>query len=77
MPPIDRDAERETLLDQIVEARTLTEIAAAKEALHAWLQKHPDEPGMADAFEVLSHREDFARQQVPHAEPSRTVVAPS
>jgi hypothetical protein len=52
----------ERLLDQVFDARTLTEIKAAREALHGWMTAHPDEPGMADALEVLSHREDFANE---------------
>ena len=55
--------EREQLLDQVFDARTLQEIAEAKQALRHWLQLYPSESGMADAFEVLSHREDFARCQ--------------
>jgi hypothetical protein len=63
MNPSDHDKARERLLDQVFDARSLVEIAAAKEALRVWLQTYAEEPGMADAFEVLSHQEDFARMQ--------------
>jgi hypothetical protein len=56
------DVAREQLLDQVFQARTLSEIGQAKLALRSWLEAHPDEPGMADAFEALSHFEDFASQ---------------
>jgi hypothetical protein len=42
-------------------ARTREEIAAAQQALRDWLVLHPDEPGMADAFEILAHQEEAAR----------------
>jgi hypothetical protein len=63
MLEISVDVARERLLDQVFEARTLGEVSAARQALHEWLRLHPDEPGMADAFEVLSHRADPACEQ--------------
>jgi hypothetical protein len=59
----DREAARERLSDQVFSAKTLAEIMAVKQALRQWLMDHPDEPGMADGFEVLSHRQDFAEQR--------------
>jgi hypothetical protein len=67
----DIDLAREALLDQVFDARSLAEIAAAKQALRDWLAAHPEETGMADAFEVLSHQEDFAREQEAAAVVSR------
>ena len=61
---------REQLSHSVFQARTLTEIEAAKQALHEWLQAHPDEPGMRDGFEVLSHAEDFAHAQAAGLYPS-------
>lgn len=63
MREANQDFAREELLNQMVEARTLPQIEVAKQALRAWLQCHPDEPGMADGFEMLSHREDWAKIQ--------------
>jgi hypothetical protein len=47
-------------VDQVFAARTVPKIDIAKQALRTWLQEHPDEPGMAGAFEALSHFEDYA-----------------
>jgi hypothetical protein len=53
--------DRERLLDEVFAARTLGEIAVAKQALRGWLTAHPDEAGMADALEVLSYQEAHER----------------
>lgn len=63
MQEADRDFAREELLNQMMEARTLPQIEAAKQALRCWLEQYPEEPGMADGFEMLSHREDWAKIQ--------------
>jgi hypothetical protein len=63
MSEVCQDVARERLLDQVFDARTLVEIAAAREVLCAWIVEHPDEPGMSDALEVLSHREEMASEQ--------------
>jgi hypothetical protein len=63
MKKVGLDTARKRLLDQVFAARTLAEIDTAKQALRDWLSEHPDEPGMADAFEILSHQEDFAQAQ--------------
>ena len=69
----DLERARDLLCDQVFSARTLPEIAAAGEALHQWLREHPEEQGMRDGFEVLSHREDFARER--EAERARAAEA--
>jgi hypothetical protein len=51
---------RERLFRGILAACTLDEVLAAKEALSTWLDAHPDDVGMEDAFEILSHREEAA-----------------
>lgn len=77
MPKDRLDTVRERLLGQVFAARTLSEIAQAKQALRDWLAEHPDEPGMADAFEVLSHQEDFARREVEApSKPAKSKVGP-
>jgi hypothetical protein len=58
--PSSVDEARERLSNQIFSARTITEIMDAEIALRQWLYEHPDEPGMTDGFEVLSHMRDFA-----------------
>jgi uncharacterized protein with von Willebrand factor type A (vWA) domain len=74
MQTTDLDCARERLMDQVLDARSLEEIADAKQALRAWLVEHPDESGMADAFEVLSHREDYARSQATQTSPPPKAV---
>jgi hypothetical protein len=60
MQTVGLNTPREELLDRVFTARTREEIAAAQQALRDWLVLHPDEPGMADAFEVLAHLEEAA-----------------
>lgn len=55
------DKAREKLFDQVQEAYTQEEIETAKQALRDWQQAHPEESGIADAFEILSHQEDYLR----------------
>lgn len=69
------DARRERLLDQVFAARTLPQIDLAKQSLRTWLREHPDELGMADAFEALSHFEDYALQQQEDLSLSEPVIA--
>ena len=44
---------REQVLEQVLSANTLPEIAAAKQILRRWLEKHPEEVGMRAGFEQL------------------------
>jgi len=53
---------RERLLDQVFDALTLVEITTARTALHAWIRAHPNEQGMSDAFEALSHRAEMTNE---------------
>lgn len=45
--------ERETLIDQVLAARTRPQIEAARTGVDAWMQKHPDDPGMEHAYSGL------------------------
>lgn len=56
---ITLDQAREQLLDQVFAAGTLAAVAHARVALRQWLYDHPEEQGMRDGFEALSHREDY------------------
>jgi hypothetical protein len=57
-------------------ARTLAEINRAKQVLRDWLAEHPEDTGMTDALEVLSHLEDFARaEEVGSDAPASPVAA--
>ena len=44
---------RDRVTRQVLSARTLSEIEAAKQVLRDWLKAHPDESGMRDGFEQL------------------------
>ncbi len=57
------DQAREQLLDQVFAADTLEAVARARTSLRQWLYEHPDEQGMRDGFEALSHREDYLETQ--------------
>lgn len=57
------DEAREKVLDLVLGAITLEEIAAARQALHAWMAAHPEEEGMRHGFEQLSLMEDAAHEQ--------------
>ena len=65
----DMDLARDRLSDQVFRAHTLAEIAEAREALRQWMRDYPDEPGMADGFEVLSHAQDYADEDRVRDEP--------
>lgn len=60
---ITRDQAREQLLDQVFAADTLEAVARARLSLRQWLFDHPEEQGMRDGFEALSHREDYLDTQ--------------
>ena len=57
------DKARECLLDQVLGATTLEEIAAAWKALREWMSAYPEEEGMRHGFEQLSLMEDAAHEQ--------------
>lgn len=57
------DAARERVLDLVLGAITLEEIAVGRQALHEWMKAHPEEEGMRHGFEQLSLMEDAAHEQ--------------
>lgn len=56
-------AERERVLDQALDARTLPEIAIATRELQEWVRQHPKDVGIREAFEGLSLMQDIAEEQ--------------
>jgi hypothetical protein len=54
---------REILMEQILDATTISEIQAARQALRDWIAAHPRDEGMSDAFEQLSLLEDAASEE--------------
>ena len=55
--------ERECLLNQVLDARTLAEIDAATHALREWLRRYPEDTGIREGFEGLSLMRDIAEEQ--------------
>jgi hypothetical protein len=71
----DTDLARELLTEQVLDATTLSEIQAARQALRAWIEAHPEYEGMGDAFEQLSLLQDIAEEQEAERAPSRTCLS--
>ena len=62
--------ERQRILDQALDARTLPEIATATQELWDWARQNPTDVGIREAFEGLSMMQDIAEEQEaerPHA----------
>ncbi len=55
--------ERERVLDQVLDARSMTEIKAAEQELRSWLKRNPEDTGIREAFEGLSLMRDIAEEQ--------------
>ena len=49
----EANSERQSVLAQVLRATTPEEIDTAKVLLRAWVDKHPDDLGIVDAFEQL------------------------
>ena len=54
---------RQYVLNQVLYARTLTEITVSEHFLREWLQQNPNDTGMREAFEGLSLMRDIAEEQ--------------
>lgn len=54
------DPARERLNRQVLSARGLPDVLAAKEALRQWMQDHPDDQGMREGFEQLFLLQEIA-----------------
>ena len=55
--------ERERILNQALRVRTLSEIAVATRELDRWVEDHPDDWGIRDAYEVLENMAEIAQEQ--------------
>ena len=67
--------EREHVLKQVLDARTLPEIDAAVQTLHAWVRRNPDDVGIVEAFEGLSLMRDIAEEQEAERTHSESLAA--
>jgi hypothetical protein len=54
---------RERLTDQVLKATTLLEVLTATRVLRAWIDAHPEDEGMSDAFEQLAMMQEIAEGQ--------------
>lgn len=60
----ERNIEREILTEKVLDATTLPEIAAAKQALRDWIAAYPEEAEfMRDGFSQLYLLEEIACEQ--------------
>ena len=55
--------ERQRIITQALDARTLAEIDAATRELREWVRCHPSDVGIREAFEGLSLMRDIAEEQ--------------
>jgi aminoglycoside phosphotransferase family enzyme len=55
--------ERERILNQALRARTYLEIATATREMDQWVDDHPDDLGIIDAYEVLENMQEIAEFQ--------------
>lgn len=55
--------QRERVLDQALKARTLPEIASATLDMDHWVEDHPNDLGIMDAYEVLANMQEIAEHQ--------------
>jgi hypothetical protein len=61
----NRDIARQLLTEQVLDATSLTEVGAAREALRAWIATYPEErEWMRDGFEQLAQMEEIAESQL-------------
>ena len=67
------DKARAALTQQVLGAKTVPEIAAARQALRDWLTVHPEEQGMRWGFEQLPQMQEIAEtEEVTSAAPPPT-----
>lgn len=62
------DPTRKRLITQMFSANTLAEAVAAIEALKQWRREHPDDLGIVDGGEVLSHFKDYEEWKLANPE---------
>lgn len=56
------NTERERIIEQALSAYTQSEITIATQDLQQWVRDYPNDSGIVDTFEVLSHKQDFAEE---------------
>lgn len=69
------NAERERIIEQALSAFTPSEIRHATQELRQWTHTYPQDFGIVDTFEVLSHKQDFAEEREQKAEAREAATA--
>lgn len=57
------DKERNRIASQALRATTLAEVTHATRELDQWVDDHPDDLGIMDAYEVLENMKEIAESQ--------------
>lgn len=57
------DPERKRISEQALWATTLPEIMTARRELDQWVDDHPDDLGILDAYEMLANMQEIAEEQ--------------
>jgi hypothetical protein len=69
------NAERERIIEQALSASTSSELRQATQELQQWTRTYPQDFGIVDTFEVLSHKQDFAEEQEQRIETQEATTA--
>ncbi len=71
-----KDGERHRIMHQAMRATTLAEVTLATRELDRWVDDHPDDLGIMDAYEVLENMKEIAEfQQAERGRETRAEVA--
>jgi hypothetical protein len=63
MEMLSLDEARRQLTRQVLGAKTLAEIAVARQTLRDWIGAHPEEHGMRWGFEQLAQMQEIAEME--------------
>ena len=58
------DTERNRIAYQAMRATTLAEVIVATRELDQWVEGHPDDLGIIDAYEILENMKEIAEEQI-------------
>ena len=70
------EGERHRIMHQAMRATTMPEVILATRELDQWVDDHPDDLGIIDAYEILENMKEAAEdQQAERSREGRTEVA--
>ena len=58
-----KDEERNRIARQAMRATTMAEVIHATHELDQWVDDHPDDLGIIDAYEILENMKEIAEEQ--------------